>query len=101
MTDLYIKPCPHCGGPACLNSSYSYKTRNYFAFVRCEVCGAQGKTYRSEKAPAEEDWNNYACKSAIEAWNLRYKEDFQKEPPDEKGGQVDNDGSSDPGKTPV
>lgn len=68
---MKIKPCPHCGGTACLNSNYSYKTRSFFAYVRCDICGAQGKAYRSTEDPVTEDWDNTACRDAIKAWNMR------------------------------
>ena len=67
----YIKACPHCGGVAYLNQNYSHKARGYFVYVKCEVCGAQGKTIHSREEPAAADWNNQACDSAVDAWNLR------------------------------
>lgn len=70
MTDI-IKTCPHCGGTACLNANYSYKTRTYFVFVKCDICGAQGKITTSQEDPAADEWNNAACNTALEAWNLR------------------------------
>ena len=66
-----IKRCPHCGSPSDLNSRYSYKTKRYFVFVRCEMCGAQGKIYNSEQNPEEQQWDNDACHNAIKAWNMR------------------------------
>lgn len=66
-----ILPCPHCGGQAYLNSNYSYKTRSYFVFVKCDICGAQGKIFNSEDAPAAADWDNEACVGAVDAWNMR------------------------------
>lgn len=66
-----IKPCPHCGGVSYLNQNYSYKARSYFVFVKCEICGAQGKIVNSKEEPAAANWNNEACDSAIEAWNMR------------------------------
>ncbi len=56
---------------AYLNANYSYKTRSYFVFVKCDICGATGKTTTSQEDPAAEEWNNDACNRAIEAWNLR------------------------------
>lgn len=66
-----IRVCPHCGGTACLNSNFSYKTRTYFVFVKCDICGAQGKIYNSKEDPAGEGWDNEACTGAINAWNMR------------------------------
>lgn len=69
-----LKPCPHCGGTACLNANYSYKSRSYFVFVRCDICGAQGKIYNSSQNPEESGWSSAACNDAARAWNMRYKE---------------------------
>lgn len=66
-----LKSCPHCGGIACLHSNYSYKTRSYFVFVKCEVCGATGKVTTSKDEPAAQEWNNEACDRAVSAWNMR------------------------------
>lgn len=71
MDTKHILPCPHCGGTACLNSNYSYKKRFYFVYVKCDICGAQGKIYCSDEEPAAEDWNNTACIDAVNAWNMR------------------------------
>lgn len=73
-----IKTCPHCGGSATLNANYSYKLRSYLVFVKCEICGAQGKLYRSEKDPETDNWESFPCNSAIDAWNMR-AEDRQNE----------------------
>ena len=64
---MIIKTCPHCGGESWLNESYSNKNRCYFAFVKCSVCGAQGKIYQSKKEPSAE-----TCRLAVSAWNMRY-----------------------------
>lgn len=66
-----IKGCPHCGGAGYLEWNYSYKARSYFVYVKCEICGAQGKIYNT---PEEPDDDTPACKSAIVAWNMRTKE---------------------------
>ena len=68
-----IKKCPHCGGEGFLGWNYSYKSRSWFVFVRCDICGAQGKTYTSKEEP--EDETSTAAQSAIVAWNMRYKEE--------------------------
>lgn len=74
MGETTLKKCPHCGGTACLHSSYSYKARKYFVFAKCDVCGSQGKLFTSEDSPAESEWNNVSCNDAVNAWNLRYRE---------------------------
>ena len=68
---MKIKPCPHCGGVAYLNANYSYKISRYFVFVKCDVCGAQGKVTACKESPDESDWNNTACRNAVDAWNMR------------------------------
>lgn len=67
-----IKLCPFCGGPAYINAKWSWKTCEYFVFVRCDICGAQAKAFLSPgEDPEEKNWNNSACKNAVAAWNLR------------------------------
>lgn len=68
---MSIKPCPHCGGTACLSSNYNYRIRKYFTFVKCGICGAQGKVYTSVEEPAAAGWDNQPCRDAINAWNMR------------------------------
>ena len=69
-----IKPCPHCGGSASLYSGYSRRHRDYFVYVRCDICGAQGKLYGSSEDPAAVEWANDACTDAVKAWNMRKAE---------------------------
>lgn len=66
-----IKKCPFCGGKATLNSNYSHKARAYFVFVKCDVCGGQGKIYYNQDDPSENDWNDTPCNDAVNAWNMR------------------------------
>jgi hypothetical protein len=68
---MYILHCPHCGGDACLNQNYNYRKRTYFVYVKCEMCGAQGKTFTSEEEPQAAGWDNQPCRRAINAWNMR------------------------------
>lgn len=58
-------------GTATLTANYSYRIRKNFVFVKCDICGAQGKIYNSEEEPEEVNWDNQACRDAIEAWNMR------------------------------
>lgn len=67
-----IKRCPHCGGDGFLEWNYSNRSRSWFVYVKCDICGAQGKIYNS---PQEPDEASPAARSAIVAWNMRYKED--------------------------
>lgn len=66
-----LKKCPFCGGDAALNSSFSYRIRKHFVFVKCNICGGQGKIYNDTEDPADKDWNDVACNDAVNAWNMR------------------------------
>lgn len=68
---MKIKPCPHCGGRSILNQRWNYKGSKYFVFVRCEVCGAQGKSYPAYESIYEDDYDENADELAINAWNMR------------------------------
>lgn len=65
-----LKPCPHCGGEANLINCDSVKRKRIFVYVKCSVCGAQGKTFTIGRN-AEMGENNPANKWAANAWNLR------------------------------
>lgn len=41
-------------------------------YVKCDICGAQGKIYSSQEEPDE---TSTSAKSAIMAWNMRYREE--------------------------
>lgn len=72
---MELKVCPHCGGEAELFKNYSHKTGSYFTFVKCSMCGSQGKIYNSYEDPERTGWeDNTACQSAVKAWNMRYTE---------------------------
>lgn len=66
-----IKQCPYCNGTADLYFNYSPKCRVFFVYVRCEICGSTGKAFKSQDEPADVEWKNDACESAIRAWNMR------------------------------
>lgn len=72
---MNILNCPHCGGTSSLFRNYNRRQDNFFVYVKCDICGAQGKLFDSGTDPAEEDWNSPACKKAVAAWNMRYKEE--------------------------
>lgn len=69
-----IRPCPFCNGDAGLCSTYSGRIRKYFIFVKCEMCGAQGKAFSDVDDPDLCNWDNDNCNRAINAWNLRVNE---------------------------
>lgn len=71
--EIKLKGCPHCGGLAYLEQNYSYKARSYFVYVKCSICGSQGKIFNTDTEPAADDWQNVACNAAVAAWNTRYK----------------------------
>ena len=70
-----IKKCPFCGGAGILTENFSFKTRSYFIFVKCQLCGAQSKTYASLTDAEADDWQSEACEKAIAAWNTRTAEE--------------------------
>lgn len=67
------KPCPFCGGRAVLVRNGSYWNDYYYVRVECEMCGSQGKTFRTKVDPSKHEWNTRTCFKAIEAWNTRAK----------------------------
>ena len=73
---MRLKPCPHCGGEAELQSNYVYKARGFFIMCKCTMCGAQGKTCFSEEDPVEteERLELPPYRNAVNAWNMRYNE---------------------------
>lgn len=68
---MQMKPCPHCGGEPYIVTQYNKRLNKFMIYCRCDVCGAQGKTYASCNNPAEADWESPESESAISAWNLR------------------------------
>lgn len=76
MTEaLKILPCPHCGGDSLLNSNYNGRYRQYFVYVKCDICGSQGKAFADLSDPDANGWSDSACDSAIKAWNMRTKQE--------------------------
>ena len=70
---MEIKTCTHCGGSSELTYNYSHYARSYFVFVKCSICGSQGKIYNTEEEPEQ---NSKACIDAVKAWNMRYREEL-------------------------
>lgn len=60
-------------GLATLTANYSSRVGGYFVFVKCDICGAQGKAFISFSNPdsAAVQWENPPCINAVEAWNMR------------------------------
>ena len=69
-----IKYCPHCGGESELTYNYSRTARSYFVFVKCSICGSQGKIFNTDTEPIGTD---KACIDAVKAWNMRYREELK------------------------
>lgn len=69
-----LKRCPFCGGNGDINRRWSNKNKVYFTFVRCEICGAQGKPFTEIDRNNGLDWETEACYSAVMAWNMRENE---------------------------
>lgn len=72
--DKIFKPCPFCGADdelIRLRANWNKRSKEWFVFVKCEMCHAQGRAFNSSEDPVESDWNNAACNGAIKAWNKR------------------------------
>lgn len=69
-----IKNCPHCNGVGEIQANYSRNNHCYFVFVKCTLCGAQGKVFSTTEEPAED---METVVKSISAWNMRYKESEQ------------------------
>lgn len=74
-----IKTCPHCGGQAFLNMNFSHKWNCWYVAVRCDSCGAQGRSYRTDKDPTNAPEESLSCKNAIRGWNMRVVENGNEE----------------------
>ena len=77
-----IKTCPHCGGSASLRTNYNSNREVYYVFVRCDVCGAQGKLFYTKENPQTAEEDTYCNRGAIAAWNMRKGEVNAEDPAD-------------------
>ena len=78
-----LKKCPHCGGNCDIYQYYNHKQGVWFVEVKCDMCGARGKTVscgKGKPSPSQTDWTCNAVERAISAWNMRYKEETNAEP---------------------
>ena len=67
-----MKPCPFCGQDAVrLDRAYSNRSKKYFTWIECDVCGARSKAVTSNDDPESVGWDNMACRKAVSAWNVR------------------------------
>ena len=69
MSRMRLRRCPFCGGKA--NTMWNYSGGFYYIRVRCNVCEAQGKSYKSEENPTDNEWDTFECRMAASAWNMR------------------------------
>ncbi len=69
---IKIKPCPHCGGTAQLQTNYNWKIGCYFTVVKCDICGAQGKTFCFSSDNPDNDIATAIKADAVNAWNMRF-----------------------------
>ena len=68
---MKIYKCPFCGGHADLWQRFS-TVRGWFAFVKCDTCGAQTEIF-DVGDKKDESWENKGCNDAVNAWNRRIK----------------------------
>lgn len=66
---MEILNCPHCNGAGELQANYSTRNRCYFVFVKCSMCGAQGKVFSTQEEPKED---REVLAKSVSAWNMRY-----------------------------
>ena len=64
-----MKNCPFCGGESDVNWNWNWKIKRFFVYVKCDTCGAQGKT-----VSCTDDDLEYTKDLAIRLWNRRTKE---------------------------
>ena len=72
MISNEIKRCPFCGGVASVG--FDESTYLFHVAVTCTVCGARGKTFKTEISPEkgeEELKGTEEIMLAISAWNIR------------------------------
>lgn len=72
---MEIKKCPHCGSRCTLRANKSPQAHGYFVAAVCTVCGAQTKGFFTENSPSRDNWQSEACLDAVNAWNMRVKEE--------------------------
>lgn len=66
-----IRRCPFCGSRADLFATYNRKEDNYYIYVCCRSCNAQGSYEKASDDPREADWETVQCDKAIDKWNKR------------------------------
>ena len=67
-----LRACPFCGQDAtALYTNYSNRSKKFFVWAECDVCGARSKAVTSNDDPEDVSWDNVACRKAIAAWNVR------------------------------
>ena len=71
---MILKDCPFCGGPAKIVTNVSGKGY-FYTGVKCSVCHAAGRPYRSEHNPIMQGPDCLEYRAAAAAWNMRVKTD--------------------------
>lgn len=82
MSDLYLRPCPFCGGKAELKVYRTPQPASY-VYVRCRICGSRTRDveismeYSSDEVAAKL-WNSRAerkrSENVIKLYKLRFEE---------------------------
>ena len=70
---LPLKRCPHCGGRAQMEVHYIKSRDQYYVYVKCEVCGAQGTLCKTVIDPLNDEGGCFNFAAA--AWNMRTNEE--------------------------
>ena len=69
---IEIKKCPFCGSDDASLEQRLNRFGNVMVFVKCAMCGAQGKIVDGRREiPSEHEWETDACYTAVRAWNMR------------------------------
>lgn len=67
-----LKPCPFCGDEAQLWRNWNRRSKVWFYYCKCELCGAQSTTITSsDPGISEPDWKGSDALRARRAWNRR------------------------------
>ena len=71
MSDITLKPCPFCAGPAKMTATYNRRTGGFIVLVKCTICGSQSRAFFADINPELESWNTTEAQDAAAVWNMR------------------------------
>lgn len=72
MASLEMRACPFCGSyETSLTANYNPRIHVWFVRGKCDDCGALGQVSSGKDNPEAADWDNRACRRALEYWNTR------------------------------